>query len=205
MDIDAGTEELYEKIRRSLTSKSLFNRVRENSRELIKAGVNVDFKCLINPYNDNQQAVDDLFDYVKSVNGRMLYFRPVIYNDKAHEITEEFKDWCKQAAVRTGIPYWINQNKTQPRKYKRCHQLYHFPVFCAEGYVYVCCDNKGNPKFSIGRWDLGDFRDNWMSQTHHDIYNKTNVSLCAPCRPNPTNNDIQDILDNPKTIEQLYL
>lgn len=205
IDIDAGTEELYEQIRRGLTSKSLFSRVKENAVELIKAGVNIDFKCLINPYNDNTQAIDDLFGYVKDVKGRMLYFRPVIYDHRAHTITPQMKTSIKQASQRTGIPYWINENKTQPRKYKRCHQLYHFPVFCAEGYIYVCCDNKGNANFSIGRWDQDDFRDLWMSQRHHDIYNRTNVSLCSPCRPNATNNTIQDILDHPKKIEQLYL
>lgn len=205
IDIDAGTEELYEKIRRSLTKKSLFGRVKENARELIAAGVNVDFKCLINPYNDNQQAINDLFNYVQEVKGRKLYFRPVIYQNKAHEITEDIQRWIKEASDRTGIPYWINFNKTQPRKYKRCHQMYHFPVFCAEGYIYVCCDNKGNPDFTIGRWDQGDFRDLWMSEKHHEIYNKIVTAFCRPCRPNATNNLIQDILDQPEKIEALYL
>jgi sulfatase maturation enzyme AslB (radical SAM superfamily) len=205
IDVDAGTEDLYEKIRRSLTAKSLFPRVTENAKELIKIGVNVDFKCLINPYNDNQEAIDNLFDYVKSINGRKLYFRPVIYNNIAHTITEQLKLWIEQASKRTGIRYWINENKTQPRKYKRCHQMYHFPVFCADGYIYVCCDNKGNPKFSLGRWDENDFRDLWMSQRHHDIYNHTNVGLCSPCRPNATNNIIQDIINDPEKIENLYV
>lgn len=205
IDIDAGTEDLYETIRRSLTSKSLFNRVKENAKELIAAGVNVDFKCLINPYNDNQEAMDNLFDYVKEVHGRALYFRPVIHNNQAHLVTEEIKTWIHQASQRTGVPYWINENKTQPRQYKRCHQMYHFPVFCAEGYIYVCCDNKGNSEFSIGRWDQEDFRDLWLGQRHHNIYNKTNVAFCKPCRPNLTNNDIQSIIDNPKKIEELYL
>jgi len=205
IDIDAGTEDTYEKIRRSLTSKSLFNKVKENARGLIDAGINVDFKCLINPYNDNQRAIDDLFDYVKQVRGRMLYFRPVIYNSQAHPITQELKSWIERAGNRTSIPYRINENKTQPRRYQRCHQMYHFPVFCADGHIYVCCDNKGNPAFSIGQWDQGDFRDLWLSQQHHDIYKKTNVSLCKPCRPNVTNNDIQSIIDAPNTLEQLYL
>lgn len=205
IDIDAGTEELYEKIRRSLTSTSLFGRVRQNAKALISAGVNVDFKCLINPYNDNQQAINDLFDYVADIQGRTLYFRPVIYQGRAHPITEDLQRWISDASMRSGIPYWINNNKTQPRRYRKCHQLYHFPVFCADGSIYVCCDNKGNPNFSIGRWDTGDFRDLWMQQPHHDIYNTTDVSLCAPCRPNPTNNTIQDILDHPEKIEQLYL
>lgn len=205
IDIDAGTEELYEKIRRSLTSRSLFSRVKENARELIRAGVNVDFKCLINPYNDNREAIDDLFDLVCDLKGRALYFRPVIYNNNAHPISVEVKTFIQAASERTGVPFWVNHNKTLPRNYRRCHQMYHFPVFCAEGYIYVCCDNKGNHDFSIGRWDQGDFRDIWMTNRHHDIYNRTNVSLCKPCRPNATNIDIQNILDDPKTIEQLYL
>ena len=205
IDIDAGTEDLYEKIRRSLTGKSLFLRVKDNAKELVNAGVNVDLKCLINPFNDNQQAIDDLFDYANEVKGRMLYFRPVIYHGQAHVITPEVKQWIQLASHRTSVPFWINENKTQPRKYKKCHQMYHFPVFCAEGYIYVCCDNKGNKDFSIGQWDIGDFRDLWMTETHHQIYNKTNVSFCQPCRPNITNNAIQDILDDPKKMEQLYL
>jgi sulfatase maturation enzyme AslB (radical SAM superfamily) len=205
IDIDAGTETLYEQIRRSLTSKSLFSRVKENASELVKAGVNVDFKCLINPYNYHKQAIDDLFTYVHEIKGRMLYFRPVIYQGQAHIIGPDIKTWIKEASDRTGIAYRINENKTQPRKYKRCHQLYHFPVFCADGYLYLCCDNKGNHDFSIGRWDQDDFRDTWMSDVHHSLYNKINVAFCQPCRPNQTNNMIQDILDDPKKMEVLYL
>jgi sulfatase maturation enzyme AslB (radical SAM superfamily) len=205
IDIDAGTEDLYETIRRSLTATSMFSKVKENARALIQAGVNVDFKCLLNPFNDNQIAIDDLFNYVKQLKGRALYFRPVIYAGTAHRITDELKSWIKQASDRTGVSYWINENKTQPRRYKKCHQMYHFPVFCAEGYIYVCCDNKGNPNFAIGRWDQDDFRDLWQKDRHHSIYQGTNVSLCRPCRPNHTNNHIQDILDDPKKIEQLYL
>lgn len=205
IDIDAGTKELYEQIRRSLTAYSLFDRVMENAQEAIKAGANVDFKCLINPYNDNQQAINDLFDLVKRVNGRALYFRPVITNNRAHPITDEVQSYMQQASERTGVNYWINTNKIEPRQYKKCHQVYHFPGFTADGHIYLCCENRGNPQFSIGRWDEGDFRDLWMSDRHHKIYNDVNVAFCKPCRPNIINNDIQHILDNPKKIEQLYL
>lgn len=205
IDIDAGTEALYEQIRRSLTGKSLFGRVKENARELIRAGVNVDFKCLLNPYNANKQAIDDLFDYVQEVQGRKLYFRPVIYKGQAFAVTEDIQNMIRTGSQRTSVAYSINLGKTQPRTYKRCHQMYHFPVFCADGFMYVCCDNKGNPDFCIGRWDQGDFRDAWLKSRHHEIYNRTNVAFCKPCRPNMTNNAIQQILDNPASLEVLYL
>lgn len=205
IDIDAGTEDLYEEIRRSLTAKSLFNRVVSNARELVNAGVNVDFKCLINPLNDNPTAMDDLFRLVKQIGGRMIYFRPVIVDGVAHPITDTTMAMLETAGKNYQLPYWVNTNKTEPRNYKKCHQMFHFPVFCANGKIYVCCEGKGNPKFELGAWDSGDFRDLWLNERHYDIYNKTRVEFCQPCRPNISNIEIQNIIDNPKKIETLYL
>jgi sulfatase maturation enzyme AslB (radical SAM superfamily) len=205
IDIDAGTEDLYEKIRRSLTSRSLFNKVCDNAKQLIQAGINVDFKCLINPHNDNYIAMNDLFALVKRLGGRMLYFRPVIVNDQAYDITESTITMLKHLGEKYQLPYWINTNKTLPRTYKRCHQMYHFPVFCANGKIYVCCEGKGNPQFELGSWDSGDFRDLWLGDRHDEIYNRTNVALCKPCRPNISNIQIQKIIDDPKNLETLYL
>lgn len=205
VDIDAGTEDLYEQIRRSLTAKSLFNRVINNAQGLIDAGVNVDFKCLINPLNDNQEAMEDLFNLISRIGGRGLYFRPVIIDNAAHPITPATIERLHQLSERYQLPIWINTNKTLPRNYKKCHQMFHFPVFCADGKIYICCENKGNPQFELGAWDSGDFRDLWLNQRHWEIYDKTRVEFCQPCRPNINNIEIQNILDQPKKIETLYL
>ena len=205
IDIDAGTESLYEQIRRSLTAKSLFTKVCDNARGLIEAGVNVDFKALINPLNDTDEAVNDLFKLVKELGGRMLYFRPVIIDGVAYSITETTLARLEKYSKTYQLPYWANQNKTLPRNYKKCHQMFQFPVFCADGKIYVCCEGKGNPQFELADWDSGDFRDQWLNERHYEIYNKTRVEFCQPCRPNISNIKIQNILNNPKDIETLYL
>lgn len=205
IDVDAGTENLYEQIRHSLTSKSLFTKVRDNARNLISAGVNVDFKCLINPLNDNYEAMHDLFKMVKELNGRGLYFRPVIVNGVAHPLNYHTLNMLEDLSTKFEVPHYVNNNKTQPRTYKKCHQMFHFPVFCADGKIYLCCEGKGNPHFELSSWDQGDFRDLWLGKRHYEVYNKTNVSFCQPCRPNINNLQIQSILDNPKKIENLYL
>lgn len=205
IDIDAGSPELYERIRRSLTRESLFDRVCENARNLIEVGVNVDFKCLINPLSDNLDSMNDLFKLVRRLGGRMIYFRPVIINGSAYAISDETLHMLKTLSETHGVPYWVNENKTLPRNYKKCHQMFHFPVFCANGKIYVCCENKGNPKFELGAWDSGDFRDLWLNQRHQQIYNETRVEFCQPCRPNVNNIQIQKMLDQPKLIETLYL
>ena len=205
IDIDAGTEDLYEKIRRSLTKESLFDRMQNNARELIKMGVNVDFKVLLCPDNDTPGALEDIFRLVKELGGRKIFFRPVIVDNEAHPITYQTQTIIEQLGHKHSQPYWINLNKTMPRNYKRCHQMYHFPVFCANGKIYVCCEGKGNPQFELGCWDKDDFRDLWMSERHHEIYDKTNVGFCQPCRPNKTNIEIQNMLDSPHGAEDLYL
>jgi len=205
IDIDAGNEELYEQIRHSLTAKSLFGRVVDNARNLINAGVNIDFKCLINPLNDNPVAMNDLFRLVKRIGGRSLYFRPVIVNNQAHPITDLTLEMLQKFGDQYQLPYYVNINKTLPRNYKKCHQMFHFPVFCANGKIYICCEGKGNPQFELGAWDTDDFRDLWLNHRHYEIYNKTQVALCQPCRPNISNISIQNIINNPKSIEALYL
>lgn len=205
IDIDAGSEALYEQIRRSLTAKSLFTRVCDNATNLIDAGVNVDFKCLINPLNDNLEAMNDLFALVKRIGGRMLYFRPVIENGQAYPITQDTIAMLATLSEQYQLPYWANQNKTLPRNYKKCHQMFHFPVFCADGKIYICCEGKGNPQFELANWDTGDFRDAWLNERHYEIYNRTRVEFCQPCRPNISNINIQNILNDPKSIETLYL
>jgi sulfatase maturation enzyme AslB (radical SAM superfamily) len=205
IDIDAGSEALYEQIRRSLTAHSPFNRVMENARNLIAVGVNVDFKVLINPYNDNEPAINDIFKFVKSVNGRMLHFRPVVTNGATHPISEEVVNLLEKYSQQYQVRYKLNVNRNVPRNYKKCHQMFHFPVFCADGKIYVCCEGKGNPQFELGSWDTGDFRDIWLTERHHEIYDRTRVEFCAPCRPNISNIKIQNILNNPQDIETLYL
>ena len=204
VDIDAGSAGLYEEIRHSLGGISWFERVKENVKEACNLGINIDLKCLVNAYNNNEQAVKDLFNYAKDTNARALYFRPVIYNQQVYPISEQFENWCKKQSDRTGVYYMTNKSKAAPRKYYKCHQMYHFPVFCADGDIYVCCDNKGKPEFRLGKWNIDDFRDTWMGERHHQIYNQTLVAMCKPCRPNATNNRIQQILDNPQLIEVLY-
>lgn len=203
VDIDAATEEKYETIRRSVPVKSLFNDVICNIRELVTMGATVDLKALINQYNDDLESIKDLIVLAKDLNVRQLYLRPTILNGVAYEFSHLVNN-IKQLADHCGVRVKFNFTKSIERNYSKCHQMFQFPVFCADGEIYSCCDNKGNPKFSIGKWDRGDFRDIWLNERHLEVYNSINTKNCGQCRPNLHNIEIQNILNNPELIEALY-
>lgn len=202
IDVDAGTEEKYELIRQSLTKKSLFTQVVSNATELVNMGAVVDLKALINQYNDNEQSIRELCELTKQVGARQLYLRPTILNGQAYNFSQLIPI-IDDLAKTYQISVKLNLTKSNTRIYNRCHQMFQFPVFCADGEIYTCCDNKGNSNFSIGRWDQGDFRNLWLGQQHYDIYNRTNTALCPHCRPNDSNNKIQQILNT--HLESLYV
>jgi sulfatase maturation enzyme AslB (radical SAM superfamily) len=206
IDIDAGEEELYEKIRRSLTKTSPFNKVMQHARELVSMGVNVDFKILLCEYNSTLPALENIFRKTKEVGVRLLYIRPAVLNGQAFPITPELLSLFENLGNKYSVQVKVNQTKYLPRNYNRCHQMFQFPVFCADGEIYTCCDNKGVANFSIGRWDQGDFRsDVWLSKRHYEVYNNISTHLCHPCRPNAANIQIQEIMNNPALLEKLYL
>ena len=205
IDIDAGEEELYEKIRRSLTKKSPFNKVMQNAKELVKLGANVDFKILLNEHNSTPTALTDIFLKSQEIGIRLLYIRPTVIGNTAFPFSDNTLMLIDQLALKYHVTVKLNKNKFLPRNYNRCHQMFQFPVFCADGEIYTCCDNKGVDNFSIGRWDQGDFRDIWLGPRHYEVYNKINTHLCHPCRPNASNIQIQNMLNNPQLLETLYL
>ena len=205
IDIDAGEPELYEQIRRTLNGKTIFHQMAENAKALIKIGVNVDFKVLLSDLNSNESALRNIFKFAKDVGVRMLYFRPMYINDNVFQISAELLSMIEHLAKEYNQHIKCNLNRFKERNYSRCHQMFQFPVFCADGYVYTCCENKGNPNFNIGSWINEDVRDFWLGPRHREVYNKVNTHLCHPCRSNGDNIEMQNILDNPQLIEKLYL
>lgn len=203
VDTDAGTEELYETIRKSIPKKSLFSQVLNNITQLTNIGVNVDLKILLSEYNTDDQALHDIFQYAKDTNVRQIYFRPVLYNNQIYPMDQMITK-LESLAQEYRIQIRVSDTRFINRNYTKCHQMFQRPVFSADGKIYSCCDNTGNPNFSIGSWNQGDFRDVWLGEQHMKVYNSINTKLCAPCGPNKNNVEIQNIINDPIKIESLY-
>jgi sulfatase maturation enzyme AslB (radical SAM superfamily) len=195
IDIDAGTEDVYEKIRKSKTI-GMFGIVVKNATTLVKLNVPVDFKVLANEYNTNAEQIRDVFSLAKRIGIRLVYYRPTILHNNIFDINPEITELIKKYSNEFGVQYKLNISKSITRNYSRCYQMFQFPNFCADGNVYTCCDNKGDHKFSIGSWLDSDFRDLWLGDRHWEVYNSINTNLCPPCRPNKNNIEIQNCIND---------
>ena len=199
VDIDAGSEKVYEKIRRSETP-NMFTLVKKNIYNLTKIGVSVDLKVLANEFNTHEEHISDMFIMALNMNVRIIYFRLVIIGHHIFEITPEIIALIKKYSAKYNIQYKLNLSKNITRNYTKCHQMFQFPNFCADGNIYSCCDHKGDPEFNIGSWIDGDFRDNWLNDRHWEVYNTIDTLQCPPCRPNFNNIEIQNCINDNQSL-----
>jgi MoaA/NifB/PqqE/SkfB family radical SAM enzyme len=191
LDIDSGNPDTYELIRKSKMSNSPFDRVKETAKELGSRGVPLDVKALLMPENTSQIEINSIFEYARDVNARAVHLRPMVLNGHSFMMNDEVASRIKTASEFYNIKADISLGRYDAREYKRCHQMFLFPSFCADGNIYLCCEYKGREDTKLGSWIDDDFRDIWCSDKHKEIYNNFITSFCKPCRPNSTNNKIQ--------------
>jgi len=191
LDIDSGNSETYELIRKSKMSESPFERVKETAKELCSRGVPLDIKILLMEQNTSEAELNSIFQYAKDVGARAVHLRPMVLNGHSYVLTEQVAELIKSISYKYGIKADFALGRYEERQYKRCHQFFLFPSFCADGNIYLCCEYKGREDTKLGSWLDDDFRDLWCSDRHKEIYNNFLTSFCKPCRPNTTNNRIQ--------------
>ena len=196
LDIDSGNPDTYELIRKSKMSDSPFDRVKETAKELGSRGIPLDIKALLMPENTSQLEINSIFEYARDVKARSVHLRPMVLNGHSFMMNNEVTSRIKTASEFYGIKADVSLGRYDAREYKRCHQMFLFPSFCADGNIYLCCEYKGREDTKLGSWIDDDFRDIWCSDKHKEIYNNFITSFCKPCRPNSTNNKIQSAMND---------
>jgi wyosine [tRNA(Phe)-imidazoG37] synthetase (radical SAM superfamily) len=204
LDIDSAVPETYEKIRRSKMTESPYERIKETAIELGNNGAPLDIKSLLLAENTSKEEIDALFKYAKEVNARSVHIRPGVINNESFVITDEIKLAINSASEKYRVKADVSLGRYDTRGYSKCHQFFLFPSFSADGNIYLCCEYKGREDLCIGSWvdDKIDWRELWCNENHKKIYNNFKTHFCKPCRPNTTNNAIQqNILNYGKIIE----
>lgn len=193
LDIDSGNPETYEQIRRSLMTTSPFQKIKKTAQKLTAAGAPVDVKMLLLEPNTTPEEIHAIASYAQDIGARSIHFRPGVIDDVAFPITPSLRSKIQETCVKLGVDYHIAVGRYEPRSYLKCHQFFLFPSFCADGWVYLCCEYKGFEQFRLCKWidDDIDWRDIWGSEQHRARYENFLTTQCKPCRPNTTNNRVE--------------
>lgn len=204
VDVDSAVDTTYEHIRRSLTTFDMLSTVKENIKLAVDAGINVDIKSLLMHQNTSREELTALFEMVKEVGARKLHIRPMfdLSTQKIFEVTDTLKADVQAISTLTRVKYSLPENRKEPRTYTKCHQMFLYTIFAANGDINVCCESRGQKRFVIGNWFDEDIRDIWMKDRHMEVYNSVNTTLCPPCKPNKINNLIQKEIDDPSLLEK---
>lgn len=196
LDIDSADPVTYEKIRRSKFS-SPFEQIKQTAIELVAHGAPIDVKVLLLPENSTTEEIEKIFKFAKEVGARLIHFRPAILQNYPHHITIDNELDIKKFSRQYRVHYNLMLGRLEKRQYNVCHQMFLFPSFCADGKIYLCCEQKGNKELCLGSWVTDDWRNLWCNELHREIYNNYKLNQCKPCRPNIVNNQIQEALNNP--------
>ncbi len=204
VDVDSGDPALYEEIRRSRQS-GVYDKVKNNIKDLTSAGVTVDIKSLLFEKTINKDSIVSTLEYCKEVGARMVYFRLALIDKSViFNLEKDIEASINEIGEKMGVEVKVNTSRMGERTYKKCHALHLIPVFSADGNVYTCCENRGNEFFSLCNWLTGDFRDEWMSKRHGKMYDELDLATCPPCRPHIHNVHIQESIDKGTYVQDLF-
>jgi hypothetical protein len=207
VDVDAGTEDLYNEIRRP-KSKKAFSRVARNISACVGAGLPVDFKILLMNLKSSVEAVRNSFILSKKIGVRSMHIRVAVSNDFHPNLPENTADVIFALGKEFELSVWLSLERDarrfKKRGYNKCYALYLLPVFSADGSVYLCCEYRGDNRLRLCSWIKGEFADFWSSDEHRMIYTSMDVAHCAPCRQHSHNTAMQNCLDDKRFQENLF-
>jgi len=203
VDIDSGDPEIYEKIRRSKQS-GLYEKVKENVKNMTEVGVTVDIKALLFDGTISEHSIKSTLLYCKEVGARMVYFRLAKLNDELFVPNPLLLDYINSLGKELGVKVKINTSRMGERNYKKCHALHLIPIFSADSNLYTCCENRGVDFFNLSDWVKTDFRNEWMGPKHKKMYDTLDLAKCAPCRPHSHNVQIQKQIDDSSYVQDLF-
>jgi radical SAM protein with 4Fe4S-binding SPASM domain len=203
VDMDAGTKELYNEIRRPVDEND-FDIVSDYVDLLVRAGATVDMKVLLHDKNDNPTAIGDIFKHAKKLGVRMVYLRPAVYDSEIYDVSLHTHEDIRKCSDFLSLPYRLNLKRTIKRTYDKCYAMYLMPAFMPDGDVYLCCEGLHKRKFKLYNWLNDYFKNHWNNEKHREIFESVDLDECRACRAITHNVEIEKILRNRKGLEDLF-
>lgn len=195
--LDAAKHETYSQLHGlshfgSASWNALCNDIKECAEE---PKLDVGLSFLIHP--NNYREVINFYKLGKELNVDYIQIRPVY--DPQNPLTPEIIFSVKKDLdlyFYDKPKAYLQMDRFQQFYSKKCHATPLVTVIGADQNVYLCCQTRGNPEYTLGNLKEQSFTQIWHGQKRRQIINKINTTKCPPCRHNKYNqllNQLQDV------------
>lgn len=198
VSLDAGSEFTHQLLH--ATPKREYFQILENIRRVRADGgpaltIGVSF-CV---FDLNWQEIPQAVSAAKAAGADYLEVRPVLPTDwrgggfsevlssenvsKTMDLIERVREDLNGDPFKViGMARRFESLNRPGKPYRRCHIGPLTTVVNADGNVYHCCQQRGQPDFIVGSILEHSFRDIWLTPEHRALLARIDVSLCPTCR-----------------------
>jgi len=213
ISLDAASSQTHRRCHNSKeTSFEIINTNISNlvaEKKLIRSPLTVGIGFLIHPINYTE--VYDAVDNAAALGVDYIQFRPIysfgfnlepkIVESSQTQIERAREDF---ASDNFAVYSSLHRFQSRDRDYSTCFACRVVGVVAADMNTYICCQLKGDPRFSTGDLRHASFRDIWFHLDTHRICKAIDVSKCPPCRYDECNSVLNYlVIDEPKHINFL--
>jgi len=213
VSLDAATPDIHKLLHRPKNPKDdNFLRIIENVKLLIslrkqqKAHVTIGIAFLVHSLNYHE--IYKASKLVKDIGADYIQIRPAFIPSKrilertwpaVQKLIDDSLQLNDDQFNVFPILHRFDEIRRADRTYKRCLAHALLGVVGANATLYLCCQLRGNPRFSFGSLGRGkSFFDIWRSQKRQDVIKHIDVDKCPPCRYNKYNELLDYLSDKIK-------
>ncbi|HNR64701.1 MAG TPA: radical SAM protein [Atribacterota bacterium] len=118
---------------------------------------------------------------------RPVYMPGLVFTDRVKQKINIQIDEAQKMAHTTGLhlitfKHRFREFYEEDLRPEKCLAHNILSIIGADSNVYLCCQLRGNPKFSIGNLKEKSFKDIWESDQRQEVIDRIDLSRCPPCR-----------------------
>jgi sulfatase maturation enzyme AslB (radical SAM superfamily) len=201
VSLDAATRSTHDALHKPInSSKDNFDKILDNIRSLVDLKKKSNKKLLVGiaflVHPNNYLEIYDASNLAKQVGADYIQIRPVFTAGKKplgklwldiQELMERSLGLIDGGFHVFPILHRFEEVSRIERAYTRClgHAL--LGVVGADCNVYLCCQLRGNPRFSFGNLKEKSFFKIWRGKERQEVIKRIDLDRCPPCRYNKYN------------------
>lgn len=185
VSVDAATEETWRRTKGSKEYYKMIFNMKKLGEKIQHYPADYTYKFLLTL--DNQYEILEACKLAKELKCKSFFIRPV--NIEGYSLKFDIEAINKQLIecenlVTENFKLYTNFGRTdkqfnKKQNFTKCYANVLLPVFCADGYVYICPDHRQNEKYRLCKHlDLIKF---WGSKQHRILIENIKPTECPRC------------------------